>query len=113
MSEIMHNSLEEYTIPILDQIDRETGERIPQYLFNEAGLTMYVESIRENERTRLTGMIMDAIYREILRASESHDPKLVEWHMIRYGALSELLHAVQRERGADFSEPLVNLIEKN
>ena len=100
-----------YTMPTLDTVDRESGDRIRTYLFHSDGLYEYTQNIGKTERTALAGMILDMIYREIQRASESHDPKLVEWHMIRHGCLNELLHELQRKRGADSSEPLVKFTE--
>lgn len=101
-----------YTIPTLDTVDRESGDRIRTYLFDANGLDALLTTVRKRESAASINTVLDMIYREVRRATESHDEDLVLWHMIRYGALSELLHELQRKRGADSSEPLVKFTEK-
>lgn len=96
-----------YTLPTLDTVDRESGDRIRTYLFDADGLNALLTTVRKRESMVSINTVMEMIYREVRRATEAHDEDLVLWHMIRYGALSELLHELQRKRGADSSEPLV------
>lgn len=104
---ILDAMVDGYTLPTLDTVDRESGDRIRTYLFDPDGLDALLSTVRKREAAASISAVYDYIYREIQRAAEAHDERLVEWHMIRYGAFSELLHELQRKRGADSSEPLV------